>query len=515
MLIRVILNFAFALNNSKYYKLIKKFFYNILWNAEYKYKKYFDIFMVILIVLSIIILVYEVEYIIPDWIQYFDIYIVTIIFLIEYILRLWVYNDWHTMVIKEYKESIYLNKSFNLWKPTKLILMDKISYLLSTSSLIDLLAILPVYREIRIFRIFILFRVFKLTRYTKNIYQFINVLSNKKFELLTLLFVLFFLVSTSGIAIYIIEEQYNENINSLFDAFYWAFITISTVGYGDISPITKEGRIISIFVILSGVAMISFLTSIIVSTFSGKLSEIKEHRMISEINKSREFLIIGGYGHMIEIFLKRYDKSNIPFKYIIIEKDINIVNQVIKDGYNVIHDDASEYDVLQRFNIKNSKIIFLALTRNEIDNVYMTLNAKSISRNIEVISRANNDKMAKKCYLAGANSVLMPNIISNHMLVIAITKPAIYRVMYTLLTNQHIAYLDEIHTVNYPKLIGKQLKDIEFKKNYKLLLIGIESITQQEFIFNPSLDRELISGDILLVMGEKIGIEYLKKNSTK
>lgn len=486
----------------------------MLSNTNYKYKKYFDLFMIILIIISITILVYEVKIPIPYWIDFFDIYIVTSIFLMEYILRLWVYNDWHSKVVKDYEESTFLDKSFDLWKPTRFILMDKISYLLSPSALIDLLAILPAYRPIRVLRIFILFRVFKLLRYTKSIHQFINVLSNKKFELLTLLFLVFFLVATSGIAIYVIEEQYNKSINSLFDSFYWALITISTVGYGDISPVTKEGRVISMLVILSGIAMISFLTSIIVSAFSEKLGELKENRMIDEINKSKEFLIIGGYGQMIKIFLKTYKDDNIPFKYIIIEKDISMVKRAIKDGYNVIHDDASEYDVLKRFNVKYNKIKFLALTRSDINNIYMTLNAKSISRSIQVITRANDEKMAKKCYLAGANQVLMPNIIANRMLVTAITKPAMYRAIYAMLTNEHIAHLDEVNILTYRNLIGKKLKDINFKE-YKLLLIGMESIIEKEFIFNPSLDIELVSGDIILIMGQRVSIKYFKNNNIK
>jgi len=81
----------------------------------------------------------------------------------------------------------------------------------------------------------------------------------------------------------VFEEQKNGDINSLFDAIYWALITISTVGYGDISPKTPEGRIVSMIIIISGIAMISFVTSVIVSAFSEKLDELKENRIIEKI----------------------------------------------------------------------------------------------------------------------------------------------------------------------------------------------------------------------------------------
>ena len=80
-------------------------------------------------------------------------------------------------------------------------------------------------------------------------------------------------------------------------------MTITTVGYGDIAPVTDAGRAISMLTIIAGIGMISFATSVIVSAFSERLSEIKERRIIEQVNKSRSFLIICGYGQMAKMFL--------------------------------------------------------------------------------------------------------------------------------------------------------------------------------------------------------------------
>jgi voltage-gated potassium channel len=192
---------------------------------------------------------------------------------------------------------------------------------------------------LRILRIFVLFRVFKLLRYTKSINQFVEVLANKKFELLTLLFLVLFIVSTAAIAIYVFEETKNPSIATLFDAFYWALVTISTVGYGDISPVTTEGKAVSMIIIVSGIAMISFVTSVIVSAFSEKLDELKENRIIEDLNKSDKFIIICGYGQLAKMFLRQ--EENLGDAYVIIDKDPLRVKQAIKDGYKAINDDAS------------------------------------------------------------------------------------------------------------------------------------------------------------------------------
>jgi len=509
MLKRWIVSFALFLHASTRYKKIKKTFYNFLQNSDYQYKKYFDVFMIFLIVVSISILVYEVKNPVPLWLDNFDIYLVTSIFLLEYLARIWVYNDWHIAIVNAYEESRFLNNNFLLWEPTKKVLKAKIAYMLTPPLIIDLLAILPAYRPLRVLRIFVLFRVFKLLRYTKSIHQFLNVLATKKFELFTLLFLLIFIMVTSGIAIYVFEEKGNSNINSLLDALYWAMITISTVGYGDISPVTPEGRVLSMVIIIAGIAMISFVTSVIVSSFSEKLSELKENRLIEEMNKTNEFIIICGYGQMTRMFLSSYAKEY-ENRYIVIEEDKARVEVALKEGYRVIHEDASRHDVIDKFNLNYAQVTLLALTSSDVANVYITLNAKALSSKIKVISRASNARIAKKCKLAGADHVIMPNMIANRMLFTAITQPVMYRAFYAILTGQHLAHLDEIRLSHHQKLLAMKIEDIDFK-GYKLLLIGIQAGVDGEFIFNPSKEVALKEEDVLLVMGRKVSIDYFKK----
>ena len=514
MLKELLTKFAFFLHGSKRYGNIKTTFSDVLLNSDYEYKKYFDVFMISLIVVSIAILVYEVKNPVPDWIDFFDIYIVTAIFLSEYIARVWVHNNWHKQVVKEVGEAEFLNRKVSLWRPTKKILKEKVKYLLTPTAIIDLLAILPAYRPLRVLRIFVLFRVFKLLRYTKSINQFLSVLASKKFELFTLLFLLVFITVTAGIAIYVFEQNENENIESIFDALYWALITISTVGYGDISPVTPEGRVVSMLIIVSGIAMISFVTSVIVSSFSEKLDELKENRIIEELNKKDEFMIICGYGQMTRMFLRYYAKEYTN-RYIVIENDKEKVDKAIKEGYKAIHEDASKHDVIKRFNLQYSNITLLALTGNDIANIYITLNAKSLSRKIKVIARARTEKMIKKYQLAGADSIVRPNIIADRMLYTAITQPVMYKAIYAILTGKNMALLDEVNLAQSELLVGKTIEELEFKKQ-KLLCIGLQRAGEGgAFIFNPAVKTTLEESDILLVMGRKLSIEHFRNIYTK
>ncbi len=507
---QLLLSIALWLHHSKRYKETKHFIYDLLKGEGNPYKKYVDLSIIFLIVTSVFILIYEVKHPVPHWLDTYDIYFVSFVFSVEYLLRLWVHNNLSERIVKEYKEAEFLGREFVPVVILKAGLIEKLKYMLTPSALIDLLAIFPAYRPLRVLRIFVLFRVLKLLRYTKSINQFIEVLSNKKFELLTLLFLLFFIVMTAGIAIYVLEEQTNEQINNLFDALYWALVTISTVGYGDISPVTPEGRSISVLVIISGIAMISFATSVIVSAFSEKLSELKENRIIEQVNKSKSFLLVCGYGQMTKMFFRQYAQSY--DNYIILENSLERMEQARKDGYDAIYEDASRYETLSKFNAKHCDITILCLTASDVENVYITLNAKSISSRITVIARANDSSMVSKFKHAGADHILMPNKVANSMIYTAITQPTMYKAIHAILTGKNIARMDEIHAYECESIVGRTIAELEFKRA-KLLFIGIDR--GGNFLFNPPSSAVIERRDTLLVMGRKISLEYFKTRYQK
>jgi len=194
-----ILSFAYFLESSRRYNKIKTFFYNLLENDEYPYKKYFDMFMIFVILSSVTLLVIDVKQHIPPWLDDFDLYFVTTIFILEYLFRMWVFSDVHKIIIDIYEESEYFDKEVNLFTLLGAILKDKWQYISSISAIIDIIAILPSYRGLRVLRVFVLFRAFKMLRYTKSLTGFLYVLKNKKFELMTLLTLSTFFIFIAGI----------------------------------------------------------------------------------------------------------------------------------------------------------------------------------------------------------------------------------------------------------------------------------------------------------------------------
>jgi len=501
----IVYHIAKSLDNSPRYIDTKKFIKDILYDERNPYKKYFDLFIIFLIISSVFILIYGVKHHVAKWVDDYDIYFVSSVFLMEYLLRLWVLNDTRLLIIKEYREADYLNIEFSAWSAIKKSFLEKFSYMLTPVALIDLLAIFPAYRPLGILRLFVLFRVFKLLKYSKNITQFTEVLAAKRFELLTLIALLAFVVTTAGIALYVLEEQINPNITSLFDALYLALVTMSTVGYGDISPVTNEGKVIAMVSIISGLGLISFVTSVIVTAFSEKLIELKENRIVEQIQKSKQFLIICGYGQLTKMFLRQEESKE--YNYIILDKNQEKVDLAIADGHNTIKADASRHEVLDKLVLKEYDVTILCLTNSDIENIYITLGAKIVDPTVEVIARANDEALYDKFVRAGADHILMPNSVANTMLISAITQPTIYKAVDSILTSKNIAKIDEMILYEGNNLINQRVEDIDFK-SYKLLLIGIQRGKETPFMLNPEDDVIFEKNDVIILMGRSMSHKH-------
>ncbi|MCH4551548.1 ion transporter [Aestuariibaculum sp. L182] len=147
----------------------------------------------------------------------------------------------------------------------------KFKFIFSFFGLIDLLAILPFYlsigvdlRALRALRFLSVFRILKLIRYSKAIHHFVRAIKSAKEEILLFIFATLILIFFSAVGIYYFEhEQQPEYFSSVFDSLWWAVITLTTVGYGDVYPITVGGRIFTFFILMIGLGIIAIPTAII------------------------------------------------------------------------------------------------------------------------------------------------------------------------------------------------------------------------------------------------------------
>ena len=364
-----ILKLSEKIDNSTRYQKTKAFFRSLFNDVNNPYKRYFDAFMIVLIFISIGILVMNKSGKIPDWLVTFDLYFITAIFALEYLLRLWVSHDIHKNII-----------SSNSKKSYKSALLPKLRYMVSLPALIDFVAIFPKFRIIRLL---------KLYHYMHGASNLFDALKKKRFEFIFLGYILFGITFTFGSIFYLLEFGINEKLESYLDAIYWALVTISTVGYGDIAPVTEMGKVVSMFGIVFGIVMISFVTSVMVSAFSERFDELRNQDSINHVNKMHNVVVINGYGHLGTTIAKKLKIHKI-FEPVIIEKDDEKASKAIKDGYRVIRADGSSAKLIKELYQRDNISAMLTLTSSDIDNIYFILNAKSIYEKSVVYARMNH-----------------------------------------------------------------------------------------------------------------------------
>jgi len=508
-----LLSFAYFLDSSKFYNRIKKFVYDLIENDEYKYKRYFDIFMIFVILSSVTLLVMDVKRHIPHWLDDFDFYFVTTVFIVEYLLRMWIYSDIHKIIIDEYEESSYFDKEVNLFSLFRKIAKDKWAYISSFSAIIDLIAILPSYRGFRVLRVFVLFRAFKMLRYTKSLTGFLYVLKNKKFELMTLLTLSTFFIFIAGIMLYVFEgDNKNPNIHNLFDAFYWALITISTVGYGDIAPVTPEGRVVTMLIIFTGIGLISFVTSIIVSSFSERLSVLREDRVVQEVGKKKKLTVVCGYGLLGRLVVQGLKKEGVEF--IIIDRDEEMATIAYNDGHHAICADATNGTIFEKLGISERISHVLCLTSDDIQNAFIAVNVKSLNRQVYVTARCSDQEIATKMEYADVDQVIMPEEVAGMMGAVYAGEPVAFEVLLSIIEERDKTHINEITIAEGSFLDNKRIGEVSFER-LRLILLGVfkrsESSKLGEFIFNPSDEFILNAGDNLVCIGYSTAVANLKR----
>lgn len=505
-------DFAYFLESSKKYSQTKYFFYQLLEDPNAKKRKYFDLFMIFLVLSTVAILIYEVNHSMIFWLDIYE-NIAIMIFILEWLCRLWVSSDSRKHIIHEYEKSQFLNYPYKFSLSLKKIIKEKLDFIISPLSIIDLLAILPYYRPLRILRILMLFRLFKVLRYTNSIKQFRHVFQEKKFEFLTLGIMFCMAIIFGSTIIFIFEGAgVNPNIHNYFDAIYWSVITISTVGFGDISPITLQGKIATLFLVIGGMGVIAFSTSIVTTALSQKLLVLKEEKVIEEANNLKNFIIICGFGRMGKVLAQEFAKGEQDC--IIIDENESVFHKSDTQNFLAIKGDSTDSVLLESLGINSGKArAIIALTNNDATNLSIILTARSLNPTIPIVSRANEAKTKQKLYLAGATEVILSNEITALIASEYIGQPVAFEAIDDILLHSEGAMMDEIEIVEKSHFIGTLLIDINIEI-FNLTLIGvIQASNRKEFLFNPQKENYIIEkNDIFVVIGNKQSIRKFKTN---
>ncbi len=296
---------------------------------------------------------------------------------------------------------------------------------------------------------------------------------------------------------------------------YILVITLATIGYGDVVPITNAGRIFTILLVLSaftvGVYAISKISAFLLE---GEFSTLlKQRKMNKTLDAMSDHYIVCGYGKTGKRVME--DLLEKGFDVVLIETDKDR-NEKIKElyGRNFVHldADATEDAVLIQAGVKRARMLISVLS-TDAENLFVTLSAKDLNKNIKVITRVAEGNSPEKFKKAGADFIVSPiEIATDRIISIATTSSEFFSFVDFAGGNHelrdYIFGLVEIHQGS--DLIGKTYREANIPQRTNLVVIGYNSISS-EFQINPKADDFIRLGDRLLVFGQENEINGLKK----
>jgi voltage-gated potassium channel len=302
----------------------------------------------------------------------------------------------------------------------------------------------------------------------------------------------------------------NEKLKDYFDAVYWAVITATTVGYGDIVPVTIEGKFATAILVVAGILTIAFSTSIVTTSLVERIELIKQSRVENEVQKLKTFTIICGYKILSKYLVEELLKQN--KKILIIEDNDEKVAKAKNNGLLVIKGDATDTDFLRKIGVGRNVDTIIALEEDDATNLSIVLGARMLDQNIQIIALVNESEVDNKLKLAGADFIVNSNQLSAYVASEYIVQPVAFEAVDgILLEGDMSAEVNEIEIVDGMNVINKDINAINFE-DYNLTLIGvINRSNNNEFIFNPiNIQYLLKEKDILIVIGYKQSLKDLK-----
>ena len=298
------------------------------------------------------------------------------------------------------------------------------------------------------------------------------------------------------------------------DALWMVVITVSTVGYGERSQLEPEVQLFTVGVILFGMTAAFY-------TFGGLIQIILEgefdrligrRRMQKEIQQLDQHVLICGYGRMGQYLSADLKDRKRPI--VVIDKDEKAIAEARLLGLLAVEGDATEEDVLRALRIEHAWALVAALP-SDAESVFITLTARNLNPDIQIIARAEQPSTEKKLRQAGANKVVMPTVIGARQMVRMITRPSTADLI-EMVNESSFAELELEEFLIEPasQLVGVTVRETEALRRHKLLVIAIKD-QSGELTFSPTAEQKFQAGDTVMLMGhaedtEKFCQEFLE-----
>jgi voltage-gated potassium channel len=295
----------------------------------------------------------------------------------------------------------------------------------------------------------------------------------------------------------------------LFEAFYMTIITLSTVGFAEVIPLSHAGRAITVIIIMLGISVGAYTIGMLVRALvEGELVKIFGRRKLQkQVAGLKNHFIICGFGRIGRIICSELHEDDIDF--VVIEQDPSVIEQIEARKYLYLEMDATTEEALMQAGIMAAKGVVTAVN-SDANNVFITMTAKSLRKDIFVLARASEEKNEAKLFRAGANRVVSPYLIGGRRIAQMLKRPTVVDFIDIAMMGTHLGLMmEEARIGDKSSLIGKNLIDSQLRKDYGVIIVAIKKLSG-DMVFNPTPSEKLEAGDVIVVIGKKEDLKRMK-----
>jgi voltage-gated potassium channel len=311
-------------------------------------------------------------------------------------------------------------------------------------------------------------------------------------------------VLTVGTAGYVVLEGWG-----IFDAFYMTITTVTTVGYAEIHPLSRAGRVFNSGVIIFGVATVLY-------TFSFLMAQLVEgdlqarwalHRRKRMLDDLTHHFIICGFGRIGQIVAREFMRQDVQL--VVIERDPERMQAAIDSGYLAVEADASSEDVLKRVGIARARGLISAVS-TDADNVFAILTARLLRPDLFIIARAETEEAKAKLVRAGADRVLSPYQIGGLQLAQTALRPAVVDFVQLATGSDNLDLnMEQVQIGTDTALAGRTIVQANLRQRFGVVVVGIQRASGA-MEFNPPPETAMQVGDFLVVLGQAKNLRELE-----
>jgi voltage-gated potassium channel len=295
------------------------------------------------------------------------------------------------------------------------------------------------------------------------------------------------------------------------DAVYMTVTTMATVGFGEIHPLSSNGRLFTIGLIILGVGgALYLLTAMMQFVFEGHLGRnLERRRMQRRIESLREHFILCGYGRVGRQVARDFQSAGVPF--VLIDVNQASLDTAADEGCLCVRGDAADDETLRRAGIDRARGL-VTCVNSDADNIFVTLSARALRSDLFIVARGNNDDAAPKLRRAGADRVVSPYSIGGRQMAMLATRPAAVEFVDRVLGRADVDLLLEDFAIGPGSpLVGKTVRQVGQEIAPGVLILAIRR--QAQLVTQPPAETAVGIGDELVAFGTSAQLRALESVS--